>query len=59
MQAIGQHEAVSGGRGPGADFLGFATSHARRRNEAKARMLLACWMAETKSNGVFDHDRDD
>lgn len=44
---IGQHEAVGGARGAGADLLGFATAAGRRRNEAKARMLLACWMAET------------
>ncbi len=46
-QVIAQHEAVGGARGRGADLLGFATAPARRRNEAKARMLLACWMAET------------
>lgn len=51
-QVIEQHEAAAGARGGGADLLGFATAPARRRNEAKARCLLACWMAET-GQGYF------
>ena len=46
-QVIERHEAAGGGRGRDAGLLGFPTAGARRRNEAKARVLLACWMADT------------
>ena len=46
-QELAQHESLSGSRDPGALARhGFASSAARRRQEAKIRVLLGRWMAE-------------
>lgn len=44
---IEQHETAAGSNHPAERLLGFATAALRRRHEAKARVLLANWLAET------------
>lgn len=47
LQVIARHQEVSGAAGASASHLGFPTGVARQRHEAKARTLLACWIADT------------
>lgn len=46
-QVIARHQGVSGAAGAAASTLGFASTMARQRHEAKARTMLACWIADT------------
>lgn len=47
MQVIEQHEVANGANDPALRLLGFPTAVSRKKHEARARVLLANWLAET------------